>query len=100
MPRRSGFTFSSSGSAEYINKVDVAAFHDGRCSVAELIRRALRLYIETSDEFSEEFKKEFRQVDLDQRSAGALRRHRFSAERKALELAELEALAESYGQQA
>lgn len=90
-PRRRGFTFSSSGTAEYIAKVDVAAFHDDRCTVAELIRRALREYIAGSNQFPEAFKSEFAAVDLHQQNT-AVRRNRFSDERKALEIAEREAL--------
>jgi len=90
--RRNGFTFSSSGTPAYIAKVDVAAWHDGRTSVSELIRRALRLYVALSGNFPEEFKKDFKAIDLQQQTAASARRNRFSAERKRLELEELEAL--------
>ena len=90
-PRRTAFTFSSSGTTEYLEKVDVAAYHCGRITVAELVRRALRCYISSADEFPEEFKKEFLAVDLERELGARTRKRQHNSERKALEQAEIDA---------
>jgi len=91
-PRKAGFTFSSSGSGAYIEKLDVAAFYAGRVTVSELVRMALRHYIATTDLFNEEFKSEFAEVDSIERLKLNKRHARFNRERKALEMAETERL--------
>lgn len=90
-PRRAGYTFSSSGTTSYLEKLDVAAYHCGRITVAELVRRALRSYISSADAFPEDFKKEFLAVDLERELGARTRKRQFNSERKAIEQAEIDA---------
>ena len=85
-PRKSGFTFSSSGSEELIDLINAAAFLSGQNSISEFVRSAVREYISSSDSLNEEFKTQFAEVDLADQLARRSKANRFKTTRRRLEL--------------
>ena len=85
-PRRSGFTFSSSGTEEFIEMVQTAAFHDGESSISEFLRIAIRNYIANSETFSEQFKADFHEIDVADQLTRRSKASRFRSTRRRLEL--------------
>lgn len=95
-PRKSGFTFSSSGSEELIDLINAAAFLSGQNSISEFVRSAVREYISRSDSLNEEFKTQFAEVDLADQLARRSKANRFKTTRRRLELL---ALTQEQGEQ-
>ena len=85
-PRKSGFTFSSSGSEELIDLINAAAFLSGQSSISEFVRAAVREYISSSETLTEEFKTQFASVDLTDQLARRSKANRFKTTRRRLEL--------------
>ena len=86
IPRKSGFTFSSSGSEELIDLINAAAFLAGQNSISEFVRSAVRDFIASSENLTDEFKTQFAEVDLADQLTRRSKANRFKTTRRRLEL--------------